>query len=716
MDDWHANPVVTTIDSFSVPVTEIGFPSVTVCSDSRGLLDPMNYIEKVLNHVDVHETPNDTESGQKLHDLYDMLRLRLFDTAKGAAEKYDPPGHIIDSAYPLRFATLLQENVTTSDAMWARAQRDYGYTLRFEEFLNFLLYDLDPDYDLIYQCQYAKDCPETFRIAESILLDMKQIFPGQDADFNGLGTLLTQTMPEFGMMQVFKYAIPQQFDPLCFLLDMDREYQKIQDFLADMALDAGIGLDTTIFEIVDKVSEKVPWSSFPYAFCNRILEEDHECMPFWENFDFLLEMDSDNVTKCLNFWTEGFEEKLLEVMKVMKFSKHGGTSLANKTHLLSGLMDTTFSKYPYRDLDLFWPDPEVDFDPLSLIPHCEYKLKSAPGIGNKFHCNLFRPLPTDNGICHTFNAESFDQIYNPSEFTSILSQAYEDEFQLTRNSSAEITTRNHQLKFWLDSQASFTRGEAVNIPRPDYYISIGNKKDAFSFKQRSTKIRPGHQTIVKVTPYHVESDEALETLSMEERKCAFPHEISLNIFQEYSQEACHFECGLEEARDICGCTPWNLPFSPGKDIRICDLYGYACTTSIIGSLDLAEKCQHCIQDCNEITYSVVEKEIPLNPTVECKANQCPYITAKTNALYKDYMATTKPLLEHKTWHDFWRATCLESYESGMALVEVEFASSKFTRAKQSVAMTLGDKIANLGELDLGCYLGQRTIITHWFDL
>ena len=703
LDDWNGSPVLTTIDSFSVPVTEIGFPSVTVCSDSSsGPLDPLNYIERLLNHVDIYNTGNDSEIGKRLNWLYEMFRLESFNQMKEAAESFDL-NVSVDEDKALNLASLLQEGVMSVDQVWSRVGDEFGVRLSFDEFWDMMLYEIDPERKYMFLCMQEESCPDEFENATAIIAELERIFPGQYADLFGVGTLTAEMIPTVGMAQAFVYAI-QRNQYMCMMWEWDQDYKQVQSLLRELAEDAGVGSSTTLFEIVSAVSKKAPWSNVPFSYCNKVedlFQDEHECSSVWNDF---YSQDINQINKtCFNFWTEDFQDKLPEVMKIMKFAGHGRTSSINTTHLLQAHVATTFSRLRYKDLE--FPDPERVFDPLSLIPDCAYKLRSGSGSeGREFRCNLFRPMPTDRGICHTFNGDNFDQIYKASGFTSSLSKAYLDDIMVTADSVDRSNTdsHNHHLKFWLDNQGQFVRGKRLHVTRPDYYVGIGGRQNAFNSNQKSTRIRPGYKTIIKVTPYQVLASDGFDKLTMNERKCAFPNEIKLKMFSNYSQEACQFECGLEEARRVCGCTPWDLPFGPGEEPKMCDLFGYSCTQSVLTGLDLTLTCQSCIQNCNELTFSVVEKEMPLNPDLSCRIDSGvkAYVDKKLDTVFSGYLQTTRPLLSSKnSWDDFKTDVCTRAFREDLAVVQVEFASSKFTRAKQSVAMTLGDKIANLGKND-----------------
>ena len=75
----------------------------------------------------------------------------------------------------------------------------------------------------------------------------------------------------------------------------------------------------------------------------------------------------------------------------------------------------------------------------------------------------------------------------------------------------------------------------------------------------------GEEAEVTIDAYKMSPNPNIANLSPADRECRFPHETQgLQILKVYTKEGCQFECSLRKARELCGCTPWNYPFVPGK--------------------------------------------------------------------------------------------------------------------------------------------------------
>ena len=77
----------------------------------------------------------------------------------------------------------------------------------------------------------------------------------------------------------------------------------------------------------------------------------------------------------------------------------------------------------------------------------------------------------------------------------------------------------------------------------------------------------GGITSINLTPKLVRSDSTVQDMRIEQRGCRFAHETEgLELLKEYSEAGCKFECKLRQAREKCGCTPWDYPHPKGRKI------------------------------------------------------------------------------------------------------------------------------------------------------
>ena len=75
----------------------------------------------------------------------------------------------------------------------------------------------------------------------------------------------------------------------------------------------------------------------------------------------------------------------------------------------------------------------------------------------------------------------------------------------------------------------------------------------------------GGITSLTLVPKVVKADSTVQDMTIEQRGCRFSHENEdMEILKAYTREGCRFECKLKQAREKCGCTPWDYPHPHGR--------------------------------------------------------------------------------------------------------------------------------------------------------
>ena len=107
------------------------------------------------------------------------------------------------------------------------------------------------------------------------------------------------------------------------------------------------------------------------------------------------------------------------------------------------------------------------------------------------------------------------------------------------------------------------------------------------------------------------------------RKCYFPDEGDLEVFDYYSEANCRLECAWKKAEEICGCKPWFVPATDGS--QICFVLGNICFEDIMKKIEMEEievKCD-CQEDCilSRYTLSLKDKNIVERVSTRVWANK-----------------------------------------------------------------------------------------------
>ena len=92
-DGWTSEPVITTLDTIAAPISQIQFPTVTVCQNDLKQPDRWSLIEKVLNFVSFEcqlshiyagnfAYENDCNLTQHVRNDFDFLIKKVADDMK----------------------------------------------------------------------------------------------------------------------------------------------------------------------------------------------------------------------------------------------------------------------------------------------------------------------------------------------------------------------------------------------------------------------------------------------------------------------------------------------------------------------------------------------------------------------------------------------------------------------------------------------------------
>lgn len=69
-----------------------------------------------------------------------------------------------------------------------------------------------------------------------------------------------------------------------------------------------------------------------------------------------------------------------------------------------------------------------------------------------------------------------------------------------------------------------------------FYVTLNQKDDVFSTRNRHIKILPGHHTVIRVNVVRSRATQDVNSMDVEERKCRLPHENEgLELFEAYTQ-------------------------------------------------------------------------------------------------------------------------------------------------------------------------------------
>ena len=192
----------------------------------------------------------------------------------------------------------------------------------------------------------------------------------------------------------------------------------------------------------------------------------------------------------------------------------------------------------------------------AVLKYCKWK-------GIPISCSaIFRPFPTDQGMCCSFNMKAADAIFQNGSYSRKISDLQNSDAAASfKNSSkpdwylktSEPTTlpgHNKGLFIVLDAHSDqFTTTSVYNDF--DGFMGLINPSRSFprTFYERF-EIKPGHLNSISITAMKIDADDDMKDLNVDDRQCLFSYENSdLHIHQEYSFTNCMFECSILYARE-----------------------------------------------------------------------------------------------------------------------------------------------------------------------
>ena len=405
-------------------------------------------------------------------------------------------------------------------------------------------------------------------------------------------------------------------------------------------------------------------------------------------------------------------QDLQPVMKVMRIANRRGKPNLNLTDLLEDLMNST----DYNSIFHGNGESESKFDPNSMIPWCEKKelddmdKHNVPEQLQTLNCDLFDPVVTDVGICHSFNAKPTADMLQDSYFKKNFETVYKTDLSKESIINGTGSGQEHALNFYL-MDSDFRRLSKKTKPS-SFRLGLSTQTEYFDMKYISKWIKPGFHTIWKVQAMEIFPSGNLRSVPIDKRNCKFPDETEgLDIFKIYSRKACQFECRLKKAAEVCQCHPWNIPNKVQKNKHtLCDVYGNFCFNTIMNRKSTWKNCT-CLPTCHHIEFTYNEQLNSIDVSVcenkysvESKIAGIMVENGYNSLAYKYFKMKeyekfgSNDTLEKWDIDSFKTELCKEMLLKYMAKVSVMFDKETYVRTKTSLKVTFTDKLAAFGKI------------------
>ena len=465
-DDWHHDPILTTMDEIGAPLSDVYFPTITICHEPKYQVDNWALPELILNFFS-YESENDIELRKDfqplLNKIFDIIETEIeqssLDFKKVSNKIHSNPLNRFYLKHIMQWLLANQTTVIELEDLLKNSIGKYGHGIttfkfrvyRFRHYLSKFMPKPTGD----YQCSKTihTSCEE-LEVQVTKLVIKAYALANR---FEGIGTMIRHFAHELGTTfkhdkirtkiddKIFKWLlvslngnfIATNGSVYISYLDFSKhsginfqcqDLNQMETTINSLMTQIGVELGTnasllefpTFFKTEPFVEEQArPISSYPiYFLCKSgpIYEEyGKELGVKWCPQEWMKVLSSSNqheenpyVKDHQAFCTKGSSNvtgnDLKVIFKIMKFAYHLNT------------VEDTKSTYD-KVLESSIPYKMVSFDRFDKFNTSTYASKfqkpyfiSSEGFDNK----NFQPVITNAGLCFAWNHKEVDEIYKPS--------------------------------------------------------------------------------------------------------------------------------------------------------------------------------------------------------------------------------------------------------------------------------------------------------------
>ena len=288
----------------------------------------------------------------------------------------------------------------------------------------------------------------------------------------------------------------------------------------------------------------------------------------------------------------------------------------------------------YNLFEILWYSQLPCFDVMNVTSKVNYEMgmiKSCSWKGQMMNCaSLFSMMPTDKGMCCTFNKDKAEEMFLEGTFAEQITKmqgkvkdgAFEEaklpELYLTNNEPISYPGTDNGLRLVLDSHSDRLSSGSIGDMFRGFLVLIEGSNVFPQASRSSFVLRPGNENDVVLSASQIYGGKGTKETKPNDRSCYFSDEYSLESFKKYSKDNCILECSIEYARNqmknetrVDGCIPWFYPpMSNSSSYVWCNPWE---TEEFIMNQKLVpiNECSHCLPDCNSTEYEATITSAPL---------------------------------------------------------------------------------------------------------
>ena len=445
--EWANHPVITSIDNVETPLTEVDFPTLTICHEPKYQTDNWALPELILNSfafacTDTNNDCNITEALRKdfkpfLDFVFDQLSKMIEDTDfdQEAMEGKLGANHIDD------VAEAINANLTTIEELESKMKNSLG---KFHSHIDFIKKYV-PLYNSTEPC--LNGCHE---LKEKVLILLFKASTFAMKSHFGFGTLIRSYTGVLGKTFDYEDALMKKNRDVILCKDLtptELKFHQIMNTFGNMVnMNISIYDLPSFLKIAPKMREIVEHRHhFPfYSLCLHSWRKGFtdtlkyaklnsipkyflpSCIQEWEPILSNSDLPEENPFKKMpqHFCSKGITNltgsDLKTIMFLMKFVYHAANESDAK--LIHDLVKKTNCNYSMVEYENVFKYPR----------HFEYQSRRSniinfTGTGDDFPSHNFQPVFTNVGLCHSWNKADFTNIFKTSTYLNTFRDVFEDE-------------------------------------------------------------------------------------------------------------------------------------------------------------------------------------------------------------------------------------------------------------------------------------------------
>ncbi|XP_057370230.1 pickpocket protein 28-like [Daphnia carinata] len=225
-------------------------------------------------------------------------------------------------------------------------------------------------------------------------------------------------------------------------------------------------------------------------------------------------------------------------------------------------------------------------------PACSDMMLDCKWLESPEPCmEYFSFLPTDDGMCCTFNGAKY--------LDSMLG------IEANSNETREplrVNGNGYRMGLTLVIDAKLRDFSVINGKFDGFKVLVHSPEEFPDVADRGFVLGLGTETFVGVkvtTSFYTE--EVAKEVSPKKRQCLMEGEKNLKYFEYYSRSACHIECDTLLMQERCQCRPYF--FKGDNETSFCEMQAYKCIAKVFEEIRLNDDdvCD-CLPPCSDTWY------------------------------------------------------------------------------------------------------------------